>query len=323
MSESNNCGAMREQLALMLYGELNFDAEERVEAHLEGCADCRQALERQRALHEVVDGVGLVPSPALLARNRQELSAAIDIETGVEKRGERGGAGAGSWWRQLTGGWKFAGLGPVGTPVGAMALLAVGFFAAKFTPGWNPGGGYQGMDLANIGGAQVRNVAAQPDGTVRIVLDETRQRMVAGSLDDQNIRVLLLQASKDGADAGLRAQSVTILTGNAGEEDIRQALLAALANDQSPDVRMKAMEGLQQFAGDPRVQMAMAHALAKDSNTGIRTRAIDALTARPGVDLSRQAVGMLQEMMDREDDVYVREQAERMLRSIKASAEIY
>jgi hypothetical protein len=209
-----------------------------------------------------------------------------------------------------------------------VALLAMGFLAAKATPGWNifgvnPEGGYQAMGLGNFGGAQVRNVSADGDGRVRIVLDETRQRMVSGNLGDQRIRVLLLAAAKDAADPGLRAQSVTILTGEAEAGDVREALLSALAGDQDADVRLKAMEGLRRFAGDPFVQDALARVLLSDSNSGIRTHAIDVLTSRPGPDLDRQTVGALQEMMDREKDAYVRAQGQRMLRSIKASSGTY
>ena len=40
---------------MLLYGELSFDEEETVDAHLEGCAECRAALERERALHAAFD----------------------------------------------------------------------------------------------------------------------------------------------------------------------------------------------------------------------------------------------------------------------------
>src|SRR5580700_5827431 len=72
-------------------------------------------------------------------------------------------------------------------PVGAMALLAVGFFAAKVTPGLNLPGGISSMGLGGFGGAQVRNVATEPDGRLRIVFDETRQRTISGSKEDQQI----------------------------------------------------------------------------------------------------------------------------------------
>ena len=61
--EEMKCQAARDQFALLLYGELSFDEEERVESHLDGCADCRAALERQKALHDAVDAAAVTPCP--------------------------------------------------------------------------------------------------------------------------------------------------------------------------------------------------------------------------------------------------------------------
>ncbi len=307
MSE-HDCKNIREQFALLLYGELSFDEEERIDSHLDGCADCRTALARQKVLHEAVDAAAVTPSPALLNRCREDLAEMLPRE----KRA----AGAESWWSQIAGNWKIQFL----KPVGAVALLAIGFFAAKVTPGI---GGITSMGLADIGGAQVRNVAAQPDGTLRIVFDEKRERTISGNRDDQRIRQLLMAAAKEATDPGLRAQTVTILVGEADESDVREALAFAMANDENTNVRLKAMEGLERYAGDPMVQNALAHVLLNDPNTGMRTRVIDALTGHEGQELDRQMVGALQELMSREDDSEVRERARQMLHSIKASAETY
>ena len=179
------------------------------------------------------------------------------------------------------------------------------------------------MDLANFGGAQVRNVATEPDGRLRIVFDEKRERTISGSRDDQQIRALLMAAAKEATDPGLRAQTVTILVGDANEADVREALAFAMANDENTTVRLKAMEGLERYTNDPMVQNALAHVLLNDPNTGMRTRVIDALTGHEGQELDRQMVGALQELMSREDDSDVRERARQMLHSIKASAETY
>ena len=45
--ENMTCTEARDQFALMLYGELSFDEEERVESHLDTCSECRAALEHQ------------------------------------------------------------------------------------------------------------------------------------------------------------------------------------------------------------------------------------------------------------------------------------
>ncbi|HSR08483.1 MAG TPA: HEAT repeat domain-containing protein [Bryobacteraceae bacterium] len=307
MSEQD-CKNIREQFALLLYGELSFDEEERIDSHLDGCADCRTALARQKVLHEAVDAAAVTPSPALLNRCREDLAEILPRE----KRA----AGAESWWSQIAGNWKIQFL----KPVGAVALLAIGFFAAKVTPGI---GGITSMGLADIGGAQVRNVAAQPDGTLRIVFDEKRERTISGNRDDQRIRQLLMAAAKEATDPGLRAQTVTILVGEANESDVREALAFAMANDENTNVRLKAMEGLERYASDPMVQNALAHVLLNDPNTGMRTRVIDALTGHDAQALDPQMVGALQELMSREDDSDVRERARQMLHSIKASAETY
>jgi hypothetical protein len=229
---------------------------------------------------------------------------------------EKPASSGASWWSQIAGNWKVQFL----RPVGAMALLAIGFFAAKVTPGL---GGITSMGLGDFGGAQVRNVAAQPDGTLRIVFDEKRERTISGNRDDQRIRQLLMAAAKEASDPGLRAQTVTILVGDANESDVREALAFAMANDENTNVRLKAMEGLERYANDPMVQNALAHVLLNDPNTGMRTRVIDALTGHDGQELDRQMVGALQELMSREDDSDVRERARQMLHSIKASAETY
>lgn len=307
MSEMN-CKEIREQFALLLYGELSFDEEERIDSHLDGCADCRTALARQKVLHEAVDAAAVTPSPALLNRCREDLAEILPREKRAAARE--------SWWSQIAGNWKIQFL----KPVGAVALLAIGFFAAKVTPGL---GGITSMGLADFGGAQVRNVSAQPDGTLRIVFDEKRERTISGSRDDQRILQLLMAAAKEAPDPGLRAQTVTILVGEADESDVREALAFAMANDENTNVRLKAMEGLQRYASDPMVQNALAHVLLNDPNSGMRTRVIDALTGHEGQELDRQMVGALQELMSREDDSDVRERARQMLHSIKASAGIY
>jgi len=310
--EQMKCEAARDQFALLLYGELSFDEEERVESHLDVCAACRAALEREKALQAAMDTVEVRPSPALLNRCREDLSELLNSA----RRAETGP----SWWEQFASSWKIHWL----RPAAAMALLAIGFFGAKIAPQLNFGGqnDYQTMGL--LGNSRVRNVETQPDGRVRIVLDQTQQRTVSGTMDDQVIRALLVAADKDPSDdPGVRAETVEILVPGAGSADVREALVFALENDQNAGVRLKAMDGLKTYAHDPAVQGALAQVLLKDANPGMRTQAIDLLAARPGADLDRRVIGALQEAMGREDNTYVRERGQRMLELIKASSEIY
>jgi hypothetical protein len=174
----------------------------------------------------------------------------------------------------------------------------------------------------------VRPVA---NGRVQITLDETRQRIVSGGLDEQPIRDLLMEAVRDPNDPGLRADSVDLLNArvNARENargssaDIRDVLVYTLQHDQNIGVRFKAMEGLKAFAQEPEVRKALSQTLLSDANPGIRAQAIDLLIQASGENLDRQVIGALQELMLREDNAGVRQRCQRVLASFNASPGIY
>jgi len=343
-----NCDAVRDQLALLLYGELNFDEEERADQHIDACTACRSALEQQKALHAAVDDIAVTPSPALLASCRENLFETLDLQaqsladrrvassagthamTHETTHGTTHGTTTESWWSQVLssfeGRWNASWL----RPAGAFALLAIGFMAARVVPYVDKGGGanYSAMDLANLGATQVRNVQEDANGRVNIVLNETKQRTVSGNMQDAMIRNLLMAAAKGSSEPGLRAETVTILVNGAVSSDVRDALVFALENDQNTVVRWRAMEGLKSYAHDPSVQTALASVLQHDVNPGMRTQAIDLLTSGTGSAMDRQVIGVLQEMVSREDDTredntYIRQRAQRMLEAVKASAGVY
>jgi hypothetical protein len=295
------CASVKESFALYLYGELSFDDEERVDSHLDECMDCRAAFDREKALHAALDSVAIEPAGSLLRECRETLRARLDQQEAAPK------PALPRWWE---GSWL--------RPAAAFALLTIGFFAARLTPQ-----SYQAMGLLEPAAARVRYVEPASGGRVQIVLDETRQRVVAGRLDDQQIRSLLLAAAKDPSDPGLRAETVNILNTNAQSADVRDALVYALRNDQNAGVRLKAMEGLRPFAREPEVRSALTQVLLSDSNPGLRTQAIDLLTAGPSENLDRQIVGTLQELMNGESNTYLRERSQQVLEAMNASAQTY
>ena len=73
-----SCDSVTRALSLFLYGELSFEEEEAVHQHLEGCGDCRQALARERALHNALDEVAVNPPADLLAECRGDLRRNLD-----------------------------------------------------------------------------------------------------------------------------------------------------------------------------------------------------------------------------------------------------
>jgi hypothetical protein len=304
------CEKVRMQLSMLLYGELSFYEEEAVDGHLEGCAECRTALERERELHAAFDQVELEPPASVLWESRQNLQRHIAAEHTPRHQV--------SWWdRFLDTRWLQS--------AGALALLSIGFFGARLLP--NLGLGVTGMSLVDPGEQRVRSVEPGPDGGIQIVLDETHQRVISGGLDDQNIRLLLLSAAKDPSDPGLRYETVGILNDRAQAAEVRDTLIYALEHDENAGVRLKAMDGLKPFVRQPEVRKALSGVLLSDGNPGMRTQAIDLLTQgvgeTPANGLDRDIIGTLQELMNRENNAYVRQRGERVLQLVNASQETY
>jgi hypothetical protein len=287
---------------LYLYGELAGQEEDGIEQHLHGCAACRAALDRQRALHRNLDALCLAPPPNLLAECRQDLFRTQRVEKKP------------SPWTAFFD--MFRPLAFSARPIGALALLALGFFSARLTV---RDGNNLAANLASIAGepisSTIRSVQPDASGHVQIALDETRRRLVTGSLSDGNIERLMLAAAKDAGNDGLRVESIEILKGRATSADVRDALLTALRNDPNPGVRFKALDGLKGIASQPEVRKTLTYVLQNDQNPGVRIQAIDLLTQRQDTDL----VGTLQQLVSTESNSYVRQRCERALEEMNAS----
>src|SRR5206468_1032160 len=112
-------------------------------------------------------------------------------------------------------------------PVGAMALIAVGFLAARISGGGFSVGPLNTADVFST----VRSIQPDTTGGVQISFDETRRRVVSGRMEDQAIQKLLLAAVQE-ENPAVRVESMGLLMSRAGSAgEVRDALLNSLAND--------------------------------------------------------------------------------------------
>jgi HEAT repeats/Putative zinc-finger len=307
------CDSVSKLIPLYFYGELNPDEEDRVEQHVHECRECSGALDRQRELAAALDRRRVEVPPLLLEECRADLLAAI-----------RGGAprvetkAKGPWTLFLEAmGATFTGLTRFRQPAGALALLAVGFFSARFlgtTPTPSPTPTAANQSTPDETYATVRSVQADNAGHVQIAFDETRRRTVSGAPDNPNIRRLLLAATREDNPA-VRVESVGLLKTHAGSGEVRDVLLNALVHDPNAGVRLRALDGLKPLASDPDVRKTLATVLLNDDNPGVRMQAVDLLvTHRDG-----SMVGMLQDMVQKEDNNAIRLKIEKALKDMNAS----
>jgi hypothetical protein len=299
------------------YGEVSSEVEEAVESHVASCEACRAELAKHRRFLELLDERTAVPDAGLLVQCRNDLSRTLRQEVATESAHGRGWRG---WHRFVQ---QLHGLShvhiPFRIPVGAMALVALGFVGARYTP--EKFGGARAA-LAAPMFSSVRSVEPGPSGEVQIAVDETRRHVVSGNPQDPEIQELLVSGVTDGLNPNVRLQSIQVLHSagsNPDTEEIRQALLNALQHDTNAAVRRKALDGLKQFAGDASVRAAMANVLQKDDDPGVRVQAIDLLAAHHDDSI----VGVLQNVVQKEDNPYVRAQIMQLLADLKASAGTY
>jgi HEAT repeat protein len=167
--------------------------------------------------------------------------------------------------------------------------------------------------------SRVRYVEPDGAGQVQIIVEETRQRVLSGDMQDEPIRRLLLAAARESADPGVRVETMDLLKSQAQSSEVRRALLHALQHDPNGGVRLKALEGLRAAAKDAEVRRVLANVLLTDTNPGVRTQAVDLLTENREPSL----VGVLQELMTREENNYVRLKCQKTLHEMNASVETF
>ena len=312
-----SCEEVVREIPLYSYGEVAPDTEEHIESHLAGCAECRKEMERHRAFLEVLDArpeySNEVADPALLTSCRAALRAELDGE--VRRAAER--PRWATWWDDVVSSFRV----PIRMrmPVGAMVIFALGFLAARYVPQKT-----DGLTTAGLGQepmfSTVRSVdPAAGNGEITIAVDDVARHVVRGRLDDPRIQALLLNAVREEDNPGIRAQSIAVLQNGAGTEPVRDALIQAASHDPNAAIRLKALEGLRQYAADAAVRRMFANVLLMDDNAGVRSGAIDALSGQHDASI----VGVLQEVVQQEDDNYVRMRVEQLLEGMRASVGTY
>jgi hypothetical protein len=305
------CDSVEKLIPLYYYGELTPDEEDRLEEHLHECARCAAEAERQRSFAAALDRRQVEVPPLLLDDCRADLMAAI--QGGAPRAVKPLRKGPWTLFVEAMGA-TLMGLGRYRQPIGALALVAIGFFAARFTGGNpNPNAVLTPAPAEDVF-ATVRSVRADETGRVRIAFDETRRREVAGLPDDPRIQSLMLAGVRE-ENPSVRVESMELLKNRAESAEVREALVNAVAHDPNTGVRLKALEGLKPMAGDATVRRALAQALLTDENPAVRMQAVDLLVAQRDDSM----VGLLQNAVQKEGNSGVRLKCEKALKEMNAS----
>jgi anti-sigma factor RsiW len=307
-----NCELAHERLVTAAYGELPDEQIHELDRHLLGCTECAAEREQLQALRVLADAYPVLePDANLVARSRMRLDEALDA---IPPR---------SWMQRfrqriLNG---FSSLTAAPLAAGLLLLLGVG------------GGGLGGFKFAENRAARaaeaqrlaqarvqqtapaevasISSVIRQPNSSmVEVHYNQLVPQQIQGSVNDPQIRQLLMLASQNTTSAGMRDDSVGLLAAECRASHgcratgIRDALMVALRYDKNAGVREKALKGLEPYvAEDQQVRNAILEALLNDSDAHIRTAAINLLQP---VDADTSVRQVLHTVANTDENPYIR-----------------
>jgi Putative zinc-finger len=300
------CELAQQKIALYAYGELPDDQCHVLEGHLATCKRCQEEFAAVQALQQAMAlAPSQEPSANLLAQARLQLEEALDSmpRSSWLMRGQQS---------------FFRGVSMLGrAPVAASALLVLGLGSG----GW---AGYESalrshrppaeLPAAIAGAGAIANVSSivrEPNTeNVEVRFNRLVPETTQGSLDDPQIRNLLLLGAQSKLNPGVAQNSVSLLAEECrvghqcSDGPIRKALLVALRYDTSTAVRLKALDGLKPYvAEDMRVRDGVLEALLNDPDATVRSRAIELL---PPVEADSSVQEVLHTVASEDDNPHIR-----------------
>jgi hypothetical protein len=300
------CRDYQHQISLFLYDELPEDDKPGLEAHLVACEACKHLFDEEKGLHYVLaeDTAGWDFPSDLLVESRSKLANELDqIE---QKR---------AWWRIPTFSVVFTPMRLLESAALVAMGLALGVYvsnqqhAVRQAAAVNPAQQESQMISSIPANGSVSNlhvVSANPStGQVELAGEIVQPLRMQGTLSDDTVRQLLLNALGDASNSGSRLRAVEVLAPRANDQTVKSALIQALRTDDNPGVRLHALQGLKQFASETDVRAAFMGSVENDLDAGIRVEAIDALT-RSGNDV---ALARALQRFTKDDNTYVRMKA--------------
>jgi hypothetical protein len=278
------CEIAQQNIILAQYGELPDELQFPLEQHLHSCEECRREWNANLALHEDLALSPLTePSPNLLAAARMHLDEALDA---LPPR-----TLSQSFWYNASRWFSFMHSAPALTTL----LVGVGFLGGNVLTRYQEARAPKTppvMIFDHAGGpiASVSGIVQTPNSDmVQVEYNRLVPETAQGSLDDPQIRQLLMLGTKLSANNNVHAQTVGILanecrTGQDGDAEsdaanqCRTLLLGELRYDEDPNVRMTALHGLQPYvAKDERVRDAVLETLMRDKDADVRGQAVSLL----------------------------------------------
>jgi hypothetical protein len=311
-----NCNEFSENLPLLLYDELPLGERATCEAHLAGCSNCQSLLEESRRMQALLSKrTSSEPAPDLLVRCRLALDEALDREQM-------------SWGSALREWLPRLGLVRPAGALAALTLVVLGFGlgwtlrprTGVLLPGERDASPVSTMGLGDARISGISQVSPDPKtGGVRITLDAERRMTLEGSLDDDNVRKVLVYALKSYDNPGIRVDTLQALRTSGNNPSVQPELLNALRNDPNLGVRLEALKAVRRMNWNSEVRQALLDVVHQPkANQGLRGAVVDELVKHAVKDKDVVALSALEQLAANDPNDYVRVKSLRALVALGA-----
>jgi HEAT repeats/Putative zinc-finger len=340
--QSTACDGLEPKLTLLIAGEIDSPEAQELQKHIQSCAGCRAAFEREGQLLALLGANRPEPDAALLGSCRAELFDSLDQQ---EERG---------WLQRVAGSLLPSSWVSPQPAWSAALLLVIGFAVGLFGPrllhrhpgaeGPNQGSGSlsaaQPFDVNSAGTstsnsaitsldlhpADVASINVFPaDGNaapqVQLQLNTQRAMTLSGTVYDDSVKSALIHVLQDSQrnDPDVRLDAVDLLRILNNDPAVRSALCRAAHTDHNAAVRLKAVEALDGAEPQPLIRQTLLDALVDDQNPGVRVEAMNELrdlAAKGQVESDEQLLAILQERARKDPSTYIRLQSAAVLRDL-------
>jgi hypothetical protein len=277
---SMNCEKGKELLAGWMEDHLTAAGRAEMEAHLAGCAECRQQVEANRRLWM---SMGAVPAPQPSDRMQVRFDAMLD----TYKQEELSRApGVLFYLRQL-----FA-VRPGFTWAYSVILVVVGVGIGDLV---NRGFGVAPAGLTGPGA--VASAPAGPGAMVSAVGSDKQQlQALSEQIHEMREMVLLSLLENPSASERIRGVSYTSEISKVNRNVIN-ALLSTLNNDPNSNVRLMTLEALTHYSDDPAVREGLVQSILQQDSPLMQAALADVMLKLQ----EKKAVPSLKELLHQKD----------------------